>query len=60
VAAINHPFAPNTITRHTSRIGAPAQRRELVRWLQLALVAVALTGCTALGAGFLARLFFGV
>ena len=54
------PFAPGAITRHTRRIGTQAQRRELARWLQLALVAMALTGCTALGAGFLARLAFGV
>ncbi len=53
------PFAPGAIERHTRRIGTPAQRRELTRWMQLAVVAMALVGCTALGAGFLARLFFG-
>ena len=56
---MNQPFAPGAITRHVRRIGTPAQRRELVRWMQLAVIAVALVGCTALGAGFLARLFFG-
>jgi hypothetical protein len=55
-----HLFAPGAIERHTRKIGTPAQRRELVRWLQLALVAMALVGCTALSAGFLARLVFGV
>jgi hypothetical protein len=53
------PFAPGAIERHTRKIGTPAQRRELVRWLQLALVAMALVGCTALGAGWFARFFFG-
>lgn len=53
------PFAPGAITRHTRRIGTPAQRRELVRWLQLALVAMALVGGTALVSGMLARLYFG-
>ena len=56
---MNKPLAPGAITRHTRRIGTPAQRRELVRWLQLALVAMVLTGCTALGAGWVARSFFG-
>ena len=54
-----HLFAPGAITRHVRKIGTPAQRRELVRWLQLALVAMALTGCTALAAGWVARFFFG-
>jgi hypothetical protein len=57
---MSFPFAPGAITRHTRRIGTPAQRRELVRWLQLALVAMALVGGTALAAGFFARLYFGV
>jgi hypothetical protein len=57
---MNKPFAPGAIERHTRKIGTPAQRRELVRWLQLALVAMAVTGCTALGAGWVARFFFGV
>jgi len=52
-------FAPGAIERHTRRIGTPAQRRELVRWLQLAVVAMVLAGCTALGAGWVARFFFG-
>lgn len=57
---MNHPFAPGAITRHVRRIGTPAQRRELVRWMQLAVIAMALVGCTALTAGFFANLYFGV
>lgn len=56
---MNHPFAPGAIERHTRRIGTPAQRRELVRWMQLAVIAMALVGGTALVSGLLARLYFG-
>lgn len=56
---MNHPVAPGAIERHVRRIGTPAQRRELVRWLQLALVAMALVGGAALVSGLLARLYFG-
>lgn len=52
-------LAPGVITRPKRRIGTPAQRRELVRWLQLAVVAMALVGGTALVSWMLARLYFG-
>ena len=54
-----HPYAPGAIERHRRQIGTPAQRRELLRWLQLALLAMAITGGTALVAGLLAGWIFG-
>lgn len=56
---MKHPFAPGAIERHTRQLGTPAQRRELLRWLQLAVLAMALTGTTALLAGLVAGWFFG-
>ena len=56
---MKYPFAPGAIKRYTRPIGTPAQRRELVRWLQLAVLAMAVTGTTALVAGLLAGWFFG-
>lgn len=56
---MNKHFAPGAIERHRRPLGTPAQRRELVRWLQLALLSMALTGGTALVAGLLAGWFFG-
>lgn len=40
------------------RFCTPAQRRELVRWLQFALIALAVTGATAILAGMLASFLF--
>ena len=42
----------------STRFCTPRQRRELVRWLQFALIAVAVTGATAILAGMLASFFF--
>jgi hypothetical protein len=41
-----------------TRFCTPRQRRELVRWLQFALIAMAVTGATAILAGMLASFFF--
>ena len=54
-----HPYAPGAIERHTRPLFTPAMRRELLRWLQLALLAMAITGGTALVAGLLAVWVFG-
>ena len=56
---MKHPFAPGAIERYPRQIGTPAQRRELVRWLQLAAIAMAVTGGTGLVAGLLAGWIFG-
>ena len=56
---MKHPFAPGAIERYPRQIGTPAQRRELVRWLQLAAIAMAATGGTGLVAGLLAGWIFG-
>lgn len=55
-----YPFAPGAITRHTRRWlpGTTAQRRELVAWLWLAVLAMILIGGTALVAGLLAGFFW--
>ena len=37
----------------SARLGTPTQRRELLHWLQLALVAIATTSGTAFVAGLL-------
>ena len=52
-------FAPGAVERHRRPIGTPAQRRELLRWLQMALIAMTATGGTALIAGVLSALLFG-
>lgn len=55
---MKHLFAPGAIERHTRPLlGTPAQRRELLRWLQLALIAMALTSATALVAGLVSAFF---
>lgn len=56
---MKHPFAPGAIERHRRPIRTPEQRRELVRWLQLAAIAMAVTGATALVAGLLSGWIFG-
>lgn len=56
---MNKHFAPGTIERHRRPLCTSAQRRELVRWLWLALLAMALTGGTALVAGLLSGWMFG-
>lgn len=56
---MKHPFAPGAIERHTRPIGTPAQRRELLHWLKLAAIAMAVTGGTGLAAGLLAGWMFG-
>lgn len=56
---MNKHFAPGVIERHRRQIGTPAKRRELVRWLQLAAVAMALTGGTGLVAGLVSGWIFG-
>lgn len=50
---MNHPFAPGAITRHTRRIGTPAQRRELVKWIYVAGVMGALALILGFSAGVL-------
>lgn len=54
-----HPFAPGAVERHARPFCTPAQRRELGRWLRLALLAMALVGGVALAAGFVAGLLRG-
>jgi hypothetical protein len=53
------PLAPGAIERHRRSIGTPEQRRELLRWLQLSLIAMAITGATALVAGLLTAFVLG-
>ena len=54
-----HPYAPGTIERHHRPLFTPAQRREMLRWLQLAFLAMSITGGTGLVAGLLAGWIFG-
>jgi hypothetical protein len=46
-----HMFAPGAIEHHKRVLGTPAQRRELVRWVRLAVLCIVCTGGLAFGAG---------